>query len=113
MKGYESAYPGSMRVCEDGEFISRNEPENLADALIERIHELERQCEDNTDLRTRCEKAEKDAERYRWIRRGNLYQGPRALWFDFSLGRWEHTEGEALDKYTDEAIDAAIAKERT
>ena len=58
-------------------------------------------------------RAEKDAERYRWIRRGNLYQGPRALWFDFSLGRWEHTEGEALDKYTDEAIDASVAKERT
>jgi len=47
-----------------------------------------------------------DAERYQHIRLGLLYQGPRAVWFDFETGRWEPISGEHLDRRTDQAIEA-------
>ena len=45
-----------------------------------------------------------DAARYQFIREGNLYQGPRAVWFNFADAIWEPCKGEQLDENTDFAI---------
>jgi len=56
------------------------------------------------DLRTRCEKAEKDAERYRWLR-----QQHESNLTKVHVRLDEFTLTHRLDPH----IDAAIAKERT
>jgi hypothetical protein len=46
----------------------------------------------------------RDAERYRAIRAGDLYLGPRAVLFNFKDGRWNSCRGIELDKAADELM---------
>lgn len=73
------------------------------------IHELERQCEDNTDLRARCDKAEKYAERTRLTDD----QKDRFVAEFIGYGVEFVTPIYALVEAIEKAVLAAIAKERT
>lgn len=43
---FESAYPGSMHECRDGNYVRRDDPHSLASALLERMAEQGRTIED-------------------------------------------------------------------
>lgn len=46
---YDTAYPGSMSIREDGYYISREDPESMLAALMENIKEYRLRIEDLRD----------------------------------------------------------------
>jgi hypothetical protein len=71
---------------------------NALTAFVERIREEER------------EKAEQDAKRYRWLRKGNDYQheGPMVLRYERNSDTGEEFYWSLSDAELDAAVDSAI-----